>query len=314
MTPNFFIAGAPKAGTDALYYDLDQHPEIYMSPLKEPCYFSSEIRLENFEPSQREGRKLQRESIREYVRGPMLEKRFGGIVYEWDDYLRLFAGAKEQKAIGEGSVCYLWSRTAAPAIAARLPCAKIIIVLMNPAERAFAQYLKSLSNGSVTHSFREHLDAALQLQDTRLSLLHPFLDFGMYAEQVRRYQEVFPEQQLNISFFEDAQQDPARWFAQILEFLGVDPAFVPKSGCGNYHAAVPRFARVNQTLRAGGILKSVRRSIPEGLRKQAKKLLYRQPESLAMTSSERAALIAFYREDVEKLQDLLERDLSGWLR
>src|SRR6266849_8358426 len=51
--PNFFIVGAPKAGTDELYYDLAQHPEIYMSPLKEPCYFSSEIRIQNFEPALR---------------------------------------------------------------------------------------------------------------------------------------------------------------------------------------------------------------------------------------------------------------------
>ena len=47
--PNFFIVGAPKAGTTSLYHYLDQHPDIYMSPIKEPCFFSSEIRPENFE-------------------------------------------------------------------------------------------------------------------------------------------------------------------------------------------------------------------------------------------------------------------------
>src|ERR1700753_1968803 len=51
MMPTFFIAGAPKAGTDLLYYQLDQHPEIYMSPLKEPNFFAEEIRPENFGPS-----------------------------------------------------------------------------------------------------------------------------------------------------------------------------------------------------------------------------------------------------------------------
>ena len=46
--PNFFIAGAPKAGTTSLYHYLDQHPQIYLSPIKEPAYFSLELRLENF--------------------------------------------------------------------------------------------------------------------------------------------------------------------------------------------------------------------------------------------------------------------------
>jgi hypothetical protein len=314
MTPNFFIAGAPKAGTDALYYDLQQHPEIYMSPLKEPCYFSSEIRLENFEASHRERTKLQQESTREYVRGPMHEKRFGGIVDEWDDYLRLFAGVKKEKAIGEGSVCYLWSRTAAEAIAARLPEARIIIVLMDPAERAFAQYLKSVSNGSITRSFSEQLEACFQLKDTRLGLLHPFLEFGLYAEQVRRYQEAFPKEQLNILFYEDAQRDPGHWFASLLAFLGVDPSFIPESGRGDYHAAVPRWIGINRNLRAGGFLKSLGSGLPEGWRKQAKKLIYRRPESLVMGNAERAALIEYYRKDVQILQDLLRRDLGHWLR
>jgi hypothetical protein len=46
--PSFFIAGAPKTGTTSLHHYLDQHPEIYMSPVKEPCYFASEVRLEHF--------------------------------------------------------------------------------------------------------------------------------------------------------------------------------------------------------------------------------------------------------------------------
>jgi hypothetical protein len=46
--PNFFVVGAPKAGTTSLYHYLDQHPEIYMSAIKEPYFFSTEFRAENF--------------------------------------------------------------------------------------------------------------------------------------------------------------------------------------------------------------------------------------------------------------------------
>jgi len=43
--PNLFMLGAPKAGTTSLFYDLDQHPDVYMSPFKEPNYFAEEIRV-----------------------------------------------------------------------------------------------------------------------------------------------------------------------------------------------------------------------------------------------------------------------------
>src|SRR5690348_379750 len=88
--PNFLIVGAPKAGTTSLYHYLDQHPQIFMSPIKEPNYFASEIRPENFgDELQMQVAKDLRE-LEEYLQGPLKEKRFGGLVSRWDDYLRLF--------------------------------------------------------------------------------------------------------------------------------------------------------------------------------------------------------------------------------
>ena len=314
FTPDFFIAGAPKAGTDALYYALDQHPQIYMSPLKEPCYFSAEIRVEHFEPGLRERMKKEEDSVREFIHGPMTEKRFGGIVSEWDDYLRLFAHVKEERAVGEGSVCYLWSRTAAAAIASRLPKARIIIVLMDPAERAFAQYLKSVSDGTAAHSFGQHLDACFHRTGEYLGVLHPFLEFGMYAEQVRRYMDAFPAAQLHISLLEESERDPRGWFSGILEFLGVDAGFVPQEGRGHYHPNVPKFVRVSQRLQARGVWKALGQCVPKGLQPAVKRLLYRQTESIAMAAEDRARLVEYYGADIQALQRLLKKDLSQWLR
>jgi hypothetical protein len=314
ITPDFFIAGAPKAGTDALYYELDQHPQIYMSPLKEPCYFSSEIRVEHFEPGLRKRMKNEADRVREFIHGPMTEKRFGGIVSEWDEYLRLFAQVKDEKAVGEGSVCYLWSQTAALAIASRLPKARIIIMLMDPADRAFAQYLKSVSDGTAAHSFGQHLDACFRRTDEYLGVLHPFLEFGMYAQQVRRYVEVFPAEQLHISLFEETQQDSRGWFAGILEFLGVDPTFVPEEGHGRYHPNVPKFVRISQTLQSRGLWKALGQCVPKGLQPAVKRLLYRQTESITMRAEDRARLAEYYRADIEELEGLLKKDLSHWLR
>jgi hypothetical protein len=86
--PNFFIAGAPKAGTTSLYHYLGQHPEIYMSPIKEPNYFASEIRLGQFSEHLRPRAEQDLAPLRAYLNGPMREKRFGSLISEWPDYLR----------------------------------------------------------------------------------------------------------------------------------------------------------------------------------------------------------------------------------
>ncbi len=80
MLPTFFIAGAPKAGTDLLYYQLEQHPEIYMSPLKEPNFFAEEIRPENFHPSMQSHAWEMVERTRKHLQDRAQAKRFGGIV------------------------------------------------------------------------------------------------------------------------------------------------------------------------------------------------------------------------------------------
>ncbi|MGO4210967.1 sulfotransferase, partial [Terriglobus sp. YAF25] len=225
--PNFFIVGAPKAGTDLLYYELDQHPEIYMSPLKEPCFYSSEIRRENFDAQIREQMSQAEEATRQYISGPMQQKRFGGVVSRREDYERLFAGVHQEKAIGEGSVCYLWSSTAPYAIARDNPKARIVIVLMDPAERAFHQYLKSISDGTVGHAFRRHLDLAMACDQQKLGIFHPFLDFGNYTAQLRRYRECFPAAQIHLSLYEETQADRTAWLERIFTFLGVDCSYRP---------------------------------------------------------------------------------------
>ncbi|MFM2123943.1 MAG: hypothetical protein RL328_394, partial [Acidobacteriota bacterium] len=185
--PNFFIAGAPKTGTTSLYHYLDQHPQVYMSTIKEPHYFASEIRESNIAPHRRRAIAQEGSDARSFLAGSMDHKRFGGIVDSWPAYLRLFENATRQTAIGEASVCYLWSPSAAANIAASIPHAKIIILLRDPADRAFAQYLHGRSHGAILGSFRQHIDECLAHRSTQLSEHHPFLEFGLYAEQIRRY-------------------------------------------------------------------------------------------------------------------------------
>ena len=279
--PNFFIAGAPKAGTDLLFYQLEQHPQVLMSPVKEPNFFAEEIRPKNFHPSLRPWVEQGVAEMRAYLDAGARCKRFGGIVSDVEDYRRLFASAARQRAIGEGSVCYLWSQTAASRIADLIPGARVIVVLMDPAERAFHQYLKSLSDGTVAHSFSRHLELAFDDRSeppSQIRLFNPFLAFGEYAEQVVRYQKRFPQDQLFLSLYEDTQNDHDGWLADVLRFLDIDSSFRPAP------VDVPSRPRLPSNMPEPRLL----------------------PE-------DRARLVDFYRNDILRLQLLIGRDLSSWL-
>lgn len=275
ILPNFFIAGAPKSGTTSLYHYLDQHPQIYMSPVKEPNYFASEIRPQQFSARLRPRAEQDAPLLRAYLDGPMRGKRFGGLVTEWSDYLRLFQRAGGRKAIGEASVSYLWSRTAAANIRRKIPHARIILILRQPAEMVFSMYLHSAKSVTPACSFREAIELGLKQRGGKLDEWHPFLDMGLYSEQVKHFFEKFPAEQVSLHLYEEYSAEPMRVMRELFRFLEVDPNFRPD---------------------------------------MSQRYLERPRGSVSMDPADRAYLAEFYREDIGKLAELLQRDLSGWLR
>ena len=194
--PNFFLVGTQKAGTWSLYAYLAQHPQVFMSPVKEPGHFAPEQCREPF-------------------------------IFHWDEYVRLFDGVSDEIAIGEATATYLWSETAPHNISARFPQARIIIILRDPADRAYSQYLYMLSAGRTCRSFRQQIDIGLKPEPQEFSVLWPFLELGFYHDQVERYLRVFPRAQIHIAYYEDLQERPASLMQELFSFLGVDPEFVP---------------------------------------------------------------------------------------
>jgi hypothetical protein len=271
--PNFFIAGAPKSGTTSLYHYLGQHPEIYTSPIKEPNYFASEIRLGQFSERLRPRAEQDVAPLRAYLNGPMREKRFGGVVTEWSDYLKLFRKAEGRKAIGEASVCYLWSESAAENIRRGIPDARIILILRNPVEMAFSMYVHTLRSGAIQCSFREAIEMGLEQRGGPIDVMHPFLDMGFYHQQVERYLETFPEERIAIYWYDEYNAEPAWILADIFRFLKVDEPFRPD---------------ISKRYLEGGV------------------------PDVTLDPADRAFLIDYYRDDVSKLARLLKRDLSNW--
>lgn len=272
--PNFFIVGAPKAGTTSLYHYLEQHPEIYMSPIKEPNYFASEVRPEGFSEEFQEQVSADLKALGEYLDGPMSEKRFGGVVATWPDYVKLFEGARDEKGIGEASVCYLWSESAAGNIFSRLPQARIVMILRDPAERAFSQYMHGVRKGVIRDSFCAHVQKSLDGRGTKFNPAYPFLEMGLYYAQVKRYLDLFPRESVHIAFYEDWQADSGAMVAEVLRFLGVDANFTPD---------------------------------------MSRRFLAGREPGCSMDARDKSFLRGYYREDVQQLSALLDRDLSGWM-
>ncbi len=311
--PNFFIAGAPKAGTTSLYHHLNQHPDIFMSPVKEPFYFSYEIRPEHFAAELQERVRAQMRVVEQYLVNGFQEKITGSVVVRWDDYLKLFAGVGTERAVGEATVSYLWSKTAAREIAAVNPSAKILLILRHPAERAFSQYLHYLSDGHVSHTLGEHIAASLR-SDGVLSAYHPFLEFGFYGDQMQRLLEHFPRKQVRVWLYEDTLTAPDRFLHEVLSFLGVDADFRPDTSRRHHAMEIPKAIGLSQRLRRNGIWRAMRDCTPAAARPFVKKMVYRSRGSMKMSVEDRRFLVQYYRDDVKRLEHVIERDLSAWLQ
>lgn len=307
QAPNFFIAGTGKAGTTSLYRYLRQHPQIYMSPVKEPGYFASEIRHDNLSPAL-----LRYHRLRSKDR--TAEQPQERLYSSWEEYLKLFKNVTDQVAIGEATAAYLWSETAAANISTRIPDAKIIIMLRDPAERAFSQYLHQVAVGLVNSTFREHIEQCLANRERIFSAHYPLLEVGLYRKQVQRYFDFFPQDKVRIYWYEEDWRQPARLLTDIFQFLGVDPSFSPDTSRKALERRAPRFPfayhfamRLDLTHRIGQI-------IPAAWRAPLRKLLFKRGTSLKMEEADRRFLVEYYRDDIVALGSLLNRDLSAWLR
>jgi hypothetical protein len=312
--PNFFIVGTGKAGTTSLYSYLRQHPQIYMSPVKEPAFFATEIRGKNLSAPLRHHVSVQSRKLSKILNDGEPVKPLGWIAEEWNDYLRLFSAVKGEKAIGEATPAYLWSATAAANIHSNVPEGKIVMILRDPAERAFSQYLHQLSVGLTGATFREHLEQCARGGDRQLSPVYPFLEVGLYHQQVKRYLDLFPRDQIRIYWYEEAWRDPASLLADIFRFLEVDPTFQPDFSRTTHQRRAPRLVGLHYFLKRSGLWYPLKALVPTRMVSSLRQFVFRRGRALTMAPGDRRYLIDYYRDDIHRLAALLDRDLSPWLR
>ena len=303
--PNFLIIGAAKSGTTALYAYLKQHPQIYMSSLKEPHFFAFEAERPNFQ-------------------GPGDQELYDYIgVSDIEAYRAQFRGVAKETAIGEASVYYLYLTTARDRIKHYVPDVKLIAILRDPAERAYSNFLHMIRDGKEPLSdFARALQAEEdRIQDNWGPLWH-YKQVGFYYEQLKRYYEVFDPEQIRVYLYEDLNNDPASILRDAFTFLGVDDAFAPDVSVRHNVAGVPKNERLHALhgfiLRPHPVKALFKPFLPLRIRRPILDRLLNTLRNQNLVKPPfpvevRQQLTEAYREDVLKLQELIQRDLSKWL-
>lgn len=312
--PNFFLIGTVKGGTTSLHRYLNQHPDIYLSPIKEVNYFSKEdIDEKHFSKDYRHDIAL---DLKKYFANGMSTPIHIAHITNEDDYLHLFSKVKNEKAIGEMSLSYMLYENAPKKLKATYPDAKIIAMLRNPAERAFSQYIMNLKQGKIlSNDFIQEITQDDQKKIKGWGANHQYLIIGKYYEQLRRYYDLFPAEQIKIFLFDDYKIHPEKLVKDMFDFLGVDSNIDIDTSEKANEGGVPKLKKINYYLNHLGIISWAKANLPMSWRTPFKKWMYKTDKEVMpkMTLEERKFLIEYYREDILQLEKLIDRDLSKWL-
>jgi Sulfotransferase domain len=303
--PDFFIVGAPKCGTTALYNYLEAHPGIFMSPVKEPHYFYSDFRT-GTDPS----------------------TRVGGFARP-EHYGRLFAKARSDQLCGEGSTLYLFSRSAIPEILRANPKAKLIAMVRNPLDMLVSFH------GQKTYNLEEDegdFAVAWKLSEARSRgykvpagcRAPEQLDYravGRLGEQTARLLGTAPADQVHVVVFDDLVSDAAAVYRAALQFLGLaDPGRTDFSVVNaRKEHVLPWLSEflLQPPFPLNQVKSLLKRRFPAQLKRVGRSIraINSRPAPRPEVDAElRREMAAEFADDIELLGSLINRDLSHWYK
>ena len=286
--PNFFIIGAPKCGTTALSEYLKKHPNVYFTEPKEPHYYNNDFSARH--------------------------------TYDSTTYASYFSGMQpEHQAVGEGSVFYLFSKSAVPNILREISDARFIVMLRNPIDIAYSWHAQAV------HSFGEtemNFKKAWHLQEKRklgcaipkINRVREALWYGdlfKLGEQVRRLLKHVPKERVHFVIYDDFNNNAEQEYLKVLMFLGLDP-YRPESfhrinaskGYKNLYLKI-MLDIIPYIRRKFGIKINLGFGITRKLKQWNTIFQTRQP----LDEIFKDEIKAYFSDDVKLLSNLLERNL-----
>lgn len=278
MLPNFLIVGAARSGTTSMYYYLKEHPNIFMSPVKEINYFS--INYSHY-------------SIGYY------ENFFNKAIFE--------------NAIGEASPSYLWTEKTPERIKKHIPDCKIIIILRDPIDRFFSDHRYLWYNYKINDQICDILEEIKIYGVEQFLISSPLVKKGLYFHAVKSYLKQFGSSNIKVMLFDDLKHSLYKILNEVYSFLGVDDNFKPKIKVYNSRKEINTYSLKNVCLynlskknyieeKFEKLKRLVVRSISK--EKYSNDLVYQKELHLYLKN--------IYKEDVVMTEDLIGRNLKHW--
>jgi Sulfotransferase family len=297
--PDFFVIGAPKAGTTALHVALAQHPSLFMSRVKEPKFF-----LTDGPPPG--------------GRGPGDAATYRKYVWRRADYEALFDAAPQGSLRGESTTLYLRNAEACRRIREMVPDARLIAVLRDPVDRAHSNWTHLHSAGLEPEAdFRRACAQEERRMAAGWAQFWRYIGQGKYGEQLSDLYSLFPREQVLLLMYRDLRERPIEALDQVCDFLGVATGAVTELPAENVtaqasHSLINRVLRT--VVRHGG---TVDDRLPGPMRRavsgRAERLLQReQGLRKPLTTAERAELIPHFEADIELLESITGRSFDHW--
>jgi hypothetical protein len=301
--PDFFVIGAPKAGTTALHGALAQHPQLFQSAVKEPKFYLCD------------GRRPPRSQ----QRGPGDAHSAQEWVWRRRDYEQLFDPAPAGMLRGESTPFYLYDLAAQRRIHDDVPQARLIAVIRDPIDRAYSNWMHLWSDGLEPIGDFEEAWAA---EDERVAAgWAPFWHYrrlGLYGEQLAHALDLFGAQQVHVVRYRDLVDSPVQALDSVCRFLGVQTGLlthVPRQNSKAFALDTPRTRRLARVVRAGAWAGQF---VPPQWWRRVEAVLVRSLQSggglrPALQPDVRARLVPAYADDNALLSRLVGRSFDDWM-
>jgi hypothetical protein len=281
--------GAPKAGTTSLYYYLNEHPEVEMSREKEPDYFSDES--------------IQKQDM--YYGNQRINSE--------EKYHSLFNKESKDIVFGEASVSYLFYENVAEDIKKYNPNAKIIIMLRNPIDRAFSHYLMDYRLGLVSDSFEDIINKKSKHKDAHL-FYQQYIEVSEYSNQIERYLKEFDAKNILFIDYEDFKIDTREVVRKAYDFLDINSEYIAEINKKHNTFTMPK----NNFIRFIYSFVFIRNILTVLFTKKLiisiRFLLFKQDKKPVLFDETRKQLEQYFKKDVLKLNDIMNKDFSKWIK
>lgn len=296
--PNAFIVGAPKCGTTAMASYLSEHPDIYVSPIKEPHYF---------------------------IKDDMPKKT--NLTYE--EYLELFSGATTEKILLEASVWYLYGKNSIRKIKDFSSDAKIILMLRRPDEMVYSMHNQAFITRN--EDIKNFEDAWKAVEERRKNKLVPkyckdvsmlfYDEIAKYAEQLKRVYSNFKRENVLVIFYDDFKKNPETVHLSVLNFLNVEPMTASTYETVNKNKIIKSTVLGDFTRRPPKIISNISVKLKRltgakkiGFLSYLRTLNEKEAKRPPLSESLRVEILRSYKSDIDELSEITGRNLKEWLK